>query len=635
VETWLKRGADPAEAEAQVRETVEGILADVARRGDAAVRELSVRYDGWDRDDYRLTSSEIAGCLDQLGRRALEDITFAQAQVRNFARHQREALRDLEVETLPGVVLGHKNIPVGSAGCYVPGGKYPLLASAHMSVVTAKVAGVPRVLTCAPPYRGRPAAAIVAAQHLAGADEIYCLGGVQAVAAMALGTRTIAPVDLLIGPGNAFVAEAKRQLFGRVGIDLVAGPTETLIIADETVDGELCATDLLGQAEHSPDSPAVLLTTSETLARATMSEVERLLKVLPTAAVARQAWDRHGAVCVADSDEEMVRVADRIASEHVQVMTRDPDYFLRHLRNYGALFLGPRTNVAYGDKVIGTNHTLPTRKAARYTGGLWVGKFLKTCTYQRVLTDEASALVGGYCSRLCALEGFTGHAEQANIRVRRYGGRDVPYGGVVGGGEAEPGCSRVEPPTKGADAMAEQGPRPETLQFKPNGRVPNSRFPVLIYRAAATAGTGEDLADAIERTFRRHDWLNNWRELGVYDYPHFHSTTHEVLGMARGHITLRLGGAGGTVVKLTAGDVLVLPAGTSHVRLEHSSDSQMVGGYPEGRDWDLIRDEEVTEGEARAAVKLIGSLPIPARDPVTGEAMTLWRQAPRSYGIPF
>ena len=435
METWLKRGADQAEAaeaDAKVRETVERILDDVARRGDAAVRELSVRFDGWDRDDFRLTPSEIEGCLSRLGRRDIEDIAFAQEQVRNFARHQRLALRDVEVETLPGVVLGHKNIPVGSAGCYVPGGKYPLLASAHMSVVTAKVAGVPRIVTCAPPYRGAAAAAIVAAQHLAGADEIYCLGGVQAVAAMALGTQSIAPVDMLVGPGNAYVAEAKRQLFGRVGIDLLAGPTETLVIADESVDAELCATDLLGQAEHGPDSPAVLLTTSEPLARDTLAEVERLLTVLPTAAVARQAWDRQGAVCVAGSDEEMVRIADRIASEHVQVMTRDPDYFLNNMRNYGALFLGPRTNVAYGDKVIGTNHTLPTRKAARYTGGLWVGKFLKTCTYQRVLTDEASALVGGYCSRLCALEGFVGHAEQANIRVRRYGGRDVPYGGVVG-----------------------------------------------------------------------------------------------------------------------------------------------------------------------------------------------------------
>jgi len=434
VERWLKRGEDQGEAkaaDAQVRETVERILDDVARRGDAAVRELSARFDGWDRDDYRLSPAEIDACLARLGRRDLDDIAFAQAQVRRFAEVQRGAIRDVEVETLPGVVLGHKNIPVASAGCYVPGGKYPLLASAHMSVITAKVAGVPRVVTCAPPYRGAPAPAIVAAQHLAGADAIYCLGGVQAVAAMALGTGSIEPVDMLVGPGNAYVAEAKRQLFGRVGIDLFAGPTETLVIADETVDAELCATDLLGQAEHGPDSPAVLLTTSEKLARETMAEVERLLKVLPTAAVAGRAWERHGAVCVAESDAEMVRIADAIASEHVQVMTRDPDYFLANMRNYGALFLGPRTNVAYGDKVIGTNHTLPTRKAARYTGGLWVGKFLKTCTYQRVLTDEASALVGGYCSRLCALEGFVGHAEQANVRVRRHGGREVPYGGVV------------------------------------------------------------------------------------------------------------------------------------------------------------------------------------------------------------
>jgi sulfopropanediol 3-dehydrogenase len=434
MENWLKRGLDQTEAAAadtKVRETVEAILADIAARGDAAVRELSTKFDKWDRDNYRLTDAEIEGCLSQLSKRDIEDINFAQTQVRNFAQHQRDALKDVEVETLPGVVLGHKNIPIGSAGCYVPGGKYPLLASAHMSVITAKVAGVPRVMTCAPPYHGKPAAAIVAAQHLAGADEIYCLGGIQAVGAMALGTETIAAVDMLVGPGNAFVAEAKRQLFGRVGIDLFAGPTETLVIADESVDGEICATDLLGQAEHGPDSPAILLTTSEKLARDTMREVERLLEILPTAPIARQAWEKHGAVCVVDSDEEMVQVADRIASEHVQVMTRDPDYFLNTMRNYGALFLGPRTNVAYGDKAIGTNHTLPTKKAARYTGGLWVGKFLKTCTYQKVLTDEASAMIGSYCSRLCALEGFVGHGEQANIRVRRYGGRNVPYGGVA------------------------------------------------------------------------------------------------------------------------------------------------------------------------------------------------------------
>ena len=427
---FLKRGRDAdavAEDDAKVRATVENILADIKARGDAAVRELSIRFDKWDRQHFRLSESEIQACLDQLTPRDLADIRFAQEQVRNFAEHQKAALRDIEVETLPGVVLGHRNIPVNSVGCYVPGGKYPLLASAHMSVVTAKVAGCKRIITCAPPFEGRPAPAIVAAQHLAGADEIYCLGGIQAVGAMALGTESIAPVDMLVGPGNAFVAEAKRQLYGRVGIDLFAGPTETLIIADETVDAEICATDLLGQAEHGPNSPAVLLTTSEKLARATMAEVERLLTILPTAAIARKAWEDYGEVIICDSEDEMVIEADRIASEHVQVMTRDPDYFLQHMTNYGALFLGPRTNVSYGDKVIGTNHTLPTKKAARYTGGLWVGKFMKTCTYQRVLTDEASAMIGEYCSRLCMLEGFAGHAEQANIRVRRYGGRNIPY----------------------------------------------------------------------------------------------------------------------------------------------------------------------------------------------------------------
>ena len=427
---FLKRGRDAdavAEDDAKVRATVEGILADIKARGDAAVRELSIRFDTWDRQNFRLSEGEIQACLDQLTPRDLEDIRFAQTQVRNFAEHQKAALRDIEVETLPGVVLGHRNIPVNSVGCYVPGGKYPLLASAHMSVVTAKVAGCKRIITCAPPFEGRPAPAIVAAQHLAGADEIYCLGGIQAVGAMALGTESIAPIDMLVGPGNAFVAEAKRQLYGRVGIDLFAGPTETLIIADETVDGEICATDLLGQAEHGPNSPAVLLTTSEKLARETMAEVERLLKILPTAAIARKAWEDYGEVIICDSEDEMVAEADRIASEHVQVMTRDPDYFLQHMTNYGALFLGPRTNVSYGDKVIGTNHTLPTKKSARYTGGLWVGKFMKTCTYQRVLTDEASAMIGEYCSRLCMLEGFAGHAEQANIRLRRYGGRNIPY----------------------------------------------------------------------------------------------------------------------------------------------------------------------------------------------------------------
>ncbi len=433
MENWLKTGADSdtAQSDQQVRASVEQILGDIAARGDVAVRELSVKFDRWERDDYRLSPAEIEGCLSQLGKRDIEDINFAQTQVRNFARHQREALRDIEIETLPGVVLGHRNIPVNSAGCYVPGGKYPLLASAHMSVITAKVAGVGRVVTCAPPFQGKPAHAIVAAQHMAGADEIYCLGGIQAVGAMALGTQSISPVDMLVGPGNAYVAEAKRQLFGRVGIDLFAGPTETLVIADESVDGEICATDLLGQAEHGPDSPAILLTNSTRLARDTMAEIERLLAILPTAPIARQAWEKHGAVVVVESEAEMVAVADRIASEHVQVMTREPDYFLANMTNYGALFLGPRTNVAFGDKAIGTNHTLPTRKAARYTGGLWVGKFLKTCTYQKVMTDEACAMIGRYASRLCALEGFTGHGEQANIRVRRYGGGNVPYGAAA------------------------------------------------------------------------------------------------------------------------------------------------------------------------------------------------------------
>ena len=420
-----------AEDQAKIRVTVEGILADIEQRGDAAVRELSVKFDNWDRTDYRLTNAEIRDCMAELSARDIEDIKFAQAQVRNFAQHQRASMTDIEVETLPGIVLGHKNIPVNAVGCYVPGGKYPLLASAHMSVITAKVAGVPRIVTCAPPFHGKPAPAIVAAQYLAGADEIWCLGGIQAVGAMAIGTQSMQAVDMLVGPGNAFVAEAKRQLYGRVGIDLFAGPTETLVIADDTVDGELCATDLLGQAEHGTNSPAILLTTSEKLARETMAEIERLLKILPTAAVAAKAWEDYGEVIVCDSDEEMVKEADRIASEHVQVMTKDPDYFLANMTNYGALFLGPRTNVSYGDKVIGTNHTLPTMKAGRYTGGLWVGKFLKTVTYQRVLTDAASAMIGEYCSRLCMLEGFVGHAEQANIRVRRYGGRNIPYGAAA------------------------------------------------------------------------------------------------------------------------------------------------------------------------------------------------------------
>ncbi len=423
--------AQRAEDDAKVRATVESLLGDIEKRGDAAVREMSLRFDRLDRNDFRLTHKEIDACIAELPTRAIDDIKFAQAQVRNFAEHQKAALKDIEVETLPGIVLGHKNIPINRVGCYVPGGKYPLIASAHMSVVTAKVAGCAHIMTCAPPWQGKPAPAIVAAQHFAGAEEILCLGGVQAVGAMAIGTETITSVDMLVGPGNAFVAEAKRQLFGRVGIDLFAGPTETLVIADDSVDGELCATDLLGQAEHGPTSPAILLTNSEKLAKATMAEIDRLLAILPTAEIARQAWADYGEVIVCDTIEEMISEADRIASEHVQVMTRDPDVFLKGMTNYGALFLGPRTNVSYGDKVIGTNHTLPTKRAAKYTGGLWVGKFLKTVTYQKVLTDEASAMIGAYCSRLCMLEGFAGHAEQANVRVRRYGRKNVPYASAV------------------------------------------------------------------------------------------------------------------------------------------------------------------------------------------------------------
>jgi sulfopropanediol 3-dehydrogenase len=431
---YLKTGRPPEQASAdakKVRDIVTGILEDIENRGETALREISEKFDKWNPPAFRLSEREIESCLSQLSRQNINDIKFAQTQVRNFAQAQRSALKEVEVETLPGVVLGHKNMPVASVGCYVPGGKYPLVASAHMSVVTAKVADVPRVIAASPPYHGKPSPAVVAAMHLGGADEIYCMGGVQAIAAMALGTKSIPSVSMIVGPGNAYVAEAKRQLFGRVGIDLIAGPTETLVIADDTVDGEICATDLLGQAEHGVNTPAILLTTSEKLAHATMAEVQRLLRVLPTAELAAVSWRDYGEVIVCASEEEMVWEADRIASEHVQVMTRNPDYFLANMKNYGALFLGPRTNVAFGDKVIGTNHTLPTGKAARYTGGLWVGKFIKTCTYQKVLTDEASAMVGDYCSRLCVLEGFFGHAEQANIRVRRYGGRDVPYATAV------------------------------------------------------------------------------------------------------------------------------------------------------------------------------------------------------------
>ena len=429
--SYLKRGKPQSERDednAEVRQIVEGLLRQIEQNGDSALRELSERFDNWSPETFLLSEQEIEHAIAQVSKRDLDDIRFAQEQVRRFAEHQKAALTDIEVETLPGVVLGHRNIPVNSVGCYVPGGKYPMVASAHMSVVTARVAGVKRVIASAPPFEGGPHPAIVAAMHLGGAHEILVLGGTQAVGAMALGTESIKAVDMLVGPGNAFVAEAKRQLYGRVGIDLFAGPTETLVIADDSVDGELCATDLLGQAEHGPTSPAILLTNSEQLAKDTMFEVERLLKILPTAEIARAAWENYGEVIVCDSIDEMVEQADLIASEHVQVMTRDPDYFLEHMTNYGALFLGSRTNVSYGDKVIGTNHTLPTKKAGRYTGGLWVGKFIKTHTYQRILTDEASVMVGEYCSRLCMLEGFVGHAEQANIRVRRFGGKDIAYG---------------------------------------------------------------------------------------------------------------------------------------------------------------------------------------------------------------
>lgn len=420
----LKRGQSAAAKAAnslQVRQAVEAILDDIATHGEIAMRRYSEKFDNWSPPSFRLSESQIGDCLGSLPGQVLADIRFAQAQIRNFALVQRDALRDVEVETLPGVVLGHKNIPVNSVGCYVPGGRYPMVASAHMSVVTAKAAGVQRIIAAAPPFEGAPHPAIVAAMHLGGADEIYAIGGVQAVAAMALGTETIQPVDMLVGPGNSYVAEAKRQLFGRVGIDLLAGPTETLIIADESCDPEMAAVDLIGQAEHGPSSPAVLLTNSSTLAEKTPIAIDKLLSWLPTAAIAREAWQNHGEIILCDNLEEMVGEANRIASEHVQVLTRDPEYFLSRLTNYGALFLGARTNVAYGDKVIGTNHTLPTMKAARYTGGLWVGKFIKTCTYQRVLTDEASSRIGEYCSRLCAIENFAAHKEQADLRVRRYG----------------------------------------------------------------------------------------------------------------------------------------------------------------------------------------------------------------------
>ena len=429
--TYLKSGkpqTERSEDDAQVCDVVERSLADIEARGDAAVRDLAEKFDKFTPPSFRLSATEIEALIAEVSPRDMVDIKFAQAQVRGFAEIQRASMQDVEVETMPGVILGHKNIPVQSVGCYVPAGKFPMVASAHMSVLTASVAGVPRIVAMTPPFQGKPNPAVVAAMHMGGAHEIYVLGGIQAVGAMAIGTETIAPVHMLVGPGNAFVAEAKRQLFGRVGIDLFAGPTETMVIADETVDAELCATDLLGQAEHGYNSPAVLLTNSEKLARETLAEIDRILDILPTADTAAVSWRDYGEVIVCDSYDEMLQMADEIASEHVQVMTDRDDWFLDNMTCYGALFLGPRTNVANGDKVIGTNHTLPTRKAGRYTGGLWVGKYLKTHSYQKIMTDEAAVAVGAYCSRLCMLEGFVGHAEQANIRVRRYGGQNVPYG---------------------------------------------------------------------------------------------------------------------------------------------------------------------------------------------------------------
>jgi len=425
--TFLKRRIDPAQTDAadrEVQKTVENIIADIAKRGDAAVRELSAKFDRWSPPSFRLGQAEIDKLMRSVPEGTLSDIRFAQEQIRTFAQHQKAALRDLEVEIRPGVKLGHRNIPVESVGCYVPGGRYPMVASAHMSIVTARVAGVKRIIACTPPNAGAPHAETIAAMVLGGADEIHVLGGVQAVAAMALGTESVAAVDMLVGPGNAYVAEAKRQLFGRVGIDLLAGPTEILVIADESADAEMVAVDLLGQAEHGPTSPAILITTSRNLAEALPAEIERQLKVLPTADVAGVAWRDYGEIILVESAEEAVREADRVAAEHVEVLTRNPRWFLERMKNYGALFLGPETNVSYGDKVIGTNHTLPTRGAARYTGGLWVGKFMKTCTYQEC-TPEASVEIGDYCSRLCAIERFWGHKEQADLRLRRYGGRDV------------------------------------------------------------------------------------------------------------------------------------------------------------------------------------------------------------------
>ena len=428
---YLKKGkndSDKALEDASVSETVKKTLKMIKEGGDIAVRELSEKFDNYSPKSFKLSLSEINDLIDKVPARDLEDIKFAQEQIRNFAQAQRDSMQDIEIETMPGVILGHKNIPVQSVGCYVPGGKFPMVASAHMSIVTANVAKVPRIIASTPPFQGKPNPAVIAAMHLGGAHEIYILGGIQAVGAMALGTDTISPVDMLVGPGNAFVAEAKRQLFGEVGIDLFAGPTETMVIADKTVDAELCATDLLGQAEHGYNSPAILITNDENLAKNTIEEIERILTILPTAETASISWKDYGEVILCDTYEEMLEVANNISSEHVQVMTSKDDWFLDNMHSYGALFLGPRTNVSNGDKVIGTNHTLPTKRAGRYTGGLWVGKFLKTHSYQKITSDEAAVKIGKYCSRLSMLESFVGHAEQANIRIRRYGGQNIPYG---------------------------------------------------------------------------------------------------------------------------------------------------------------------------------------------------------------
>ena len=428
---YLKKGknaADRAVDDAKVSKIVEDTLQAIAEKGDEALREFSIKFDNYNPTSFKLSSAEIENLIKQVSKRDMEDIKFAQSQIRKFAQAQRDSMLDIEIETMPGVILGHKNIPVQSVGCYVPAGKFPMVASAHMSIVTAEVAKVPRIVAATPPFQGKPNPAVIAAMHLGGAHEIYVMGGIQAVGAMSLGTETIKSVDMMVGPGNAYVAEAKRQLFGRVGIDLLAGPTETMVIADDTVDAELCATDLLGQAEHGYDSPAFLVTNNQKLAEDTLSEIDRLLTILPTADTASVSWEEYGEVIVCDTYEEMLDIANEIASEHVQVMTNRDDWFLDNMHSYGALFLGPRTNVSNGDKVIGTNHTLPTKKAGKYTGGLWVGKFLKTHSYQKITTDEAAVKIGRYCSRLCILESFVGHAEQANIRIRRYGGENVPYG---------------------------------------------------------------------------------------------------------------------------------------------------------------------------------------------------------------